>query len=135
MKYILTLIGIVSLGMVGQEGTLSVKINGLSNVKGQLMIAIYDSSCNFPKHDAAFKQLKINAKASNFSVTLPVKRKYAIAVYHDQNLNQKMDKNFFGVPVEKYGFSNQARGIFGPPSFDEAAFYFSKSTVVSIWLE
>jgi uncharacterized protein (DUF2141 family) len=32
------------------------------------------------------------------------------------------DKNFFGIPQEGYGFSNNARGSMGPPAFDKAAF-------------
>jgi hypothetical protein len=30
--------------------------------------------------------------------------------------------NFFGIPEEGYGFSNNARGSMGPPAFDKAAF-------------
>jgi Uncharacterized protein conserved in bacteria (DUF2141) len=40
----------------------------------------------------------------------------------DENGNGVLDKNFFGVPVEGYGFSNDARGSMGPPAFEKAAF-------------
>ena len=33
-----------------------------------------------------------------------------------------MDRNFFGVPKEQYGFSNDAKGSFVPPSFKDASF-------------
>jgi uncharacterized protein (DUF2141 family) len=33
-----------------------------------------------------------------------------------------LDKNFFGVPKEGYGFSNNARGLLGPPDFDDVVF-------------
>lgn len=46
---------------------------------------------------------------------------YAIGVFHDVNANNSLDTNFFGVPKEQYGFSNNATGNFGPPSFDAAA--------------
>ena len=29
---------------------------------------------------------------------------------------------FFGLPKEKYGFSNDAAVFFGPPSFEESSF-------------
>jgi uncharacterized protein (DUF2141 family) len=48
--------------------------------------------------------------------------RYAVAAYVDNNRNGKQDKNFLGVPKEDYGFSNEARGRFGPPDFAEAAF-------------
>jgi uncharacterized protein (DUF2141 family) len=43
-------------------------------------------------------------------------------VLHDENENSKMDFNFLGMPLEGYGFSNDASGTFGPPSFEDAAF-------------
>ena len=47
---------------------------------------------------------------------------YAIGIFHDVNLNNKMDNNFFGVPKEQYGFSNNASAFLGPPAFEAAAF-------------
>ena len=47
---------------------------------------------------------------------------YAIGIFHDVNLNNKMDNNFFGIPKEQYGFSNNASAFLGPPAFEAAAF-------------
>ncbi|MCF8413904.1 MAG: DUF2141 domain-containing protein, partial [Melioribacteraceae bacterium] len=49
---------------------------------------------------------------------------YAIKCYHDVNENRELDTNFFGIPSEDYGFSNNAPATFGPPSFEQAAFKF-----------
>ena len=48
--------------------------------------------------------------------------KYAIAVYHDKNVNGELDSNLLGIPKEAYGFSNNARGRFGPASWKDAHF-------------
>ena len=48
--------------------------------------------------------------------------RYAIAVHHDENDNKEMDLGLLGIPKEGYGFSNNARVIFGPPVFDAASF-------------
>jgi uncharacterized protein (DUF2141 family) len=50
---------------------------------------------------------------------------YAVKVFHDENDNLKIDIGWRG-PTERYGFSNGARGIFGPPDFDDAKFAFDK---------
>ena len=50
---------------------------------------------------------------------------YAVAVLHDENENDEMDFNFLGMPLEGYGFSNDAAAMFGPPSFEAAAFKLS----------
>ena len=52
---------------------------------------------------------------------------YAIKVYHDANNDDKLNKNFLGMPTEEYGFSNNARGSFGPPSWDDAKFMFNSA--------
>ena len=51
---------------------------------------------------------------------------YAIAIFHDKNSNNKFDK-FLSIPNEKYGFSNNAFSFFGPPKFEEAAFFLSSN--------
>ena len=50
---------------------------------------------------------------------------YAISVFHDENSNGKLDTNFMGIPREGVGASNNAKGHFGPPKFDAAAFQYS----------
>jgi uncharacterized protein (DUF2141 family) len=53
---------------------------------------------------------------------------YGLSAFHDQNENGKLDTNFLGMPVEDYCASNEARGVFGPPSFDDAKFRFRGGT-------
>ena len=45
---------------------------------------------------------------------------FAVAAYHDENSNGKLDTGAFGRPTEGYGFSRDAKGNFGPPSFEDA---------------
>lgn len=50
---------------------------------------------------------------------------YAMAVIHDENMNGKLDTNSVGIPTEGYGFSNDARGVVGGPSFSAASFRYN----------
>jgi uncharacterized protein (DUF2141 family) len=59
---------------------------------------------------------------------------YAIGIFHDVNLNNQLDNYFLGVPKEQYGFSNDARGFMGPPSFNDAAFPVKGRTEIAITL-
>jgi MipA family protein len=45
---------------------------------------------------------------------------YALLVYHDENENGQLDRNFAGIPRESLAFSNGYRPK-GPPRFDRAA--------------
>lgn len=107
----------------------TLKITGIPTVKGQLMIGIYDNAASFPDQAKTRNELvvPVTAKTMEIDLTkiLTPGEKVAIAVYHDANSNKKLDKNFFGVPTEHYGFSNDARGVFGPPAFLEAAIQIS----------
>lgn len=47
---------------------------------------------------------------------------YAVAIYHDRNSNERLNRGLFGMPEEGYGFSNDAPASFGPADFDDAVF-------------
>jgi uncharacterized protein (DUF2141 family) len=51
-----------------------------------------------------------------------------ISAFHDENSNGKLDTNFVGMPTEDYCASREARGTFGPPSFDDAKFDYRGGT-------
>lgn len=47
---------------------------------------------------------------------------YGLAVFHDRNGNQVLDRNLFGIPTEPYGFSRNPNIGFKAPGFDAFAF-------------
>lgn len=47
---------------------------------------------------------------------------YSMAAFHDENNNDKLDTGVFGIPVEGFCTSNNAKGVFGPPKYKDAAF-------------
>lgn len=53
--------------------------------------------------------------------------KYAFKYFHDENNSNELDFNKLGMPLEGYGFSNDAKGFLGPPSFHRTIFDLSQS--------
>src|SRR5438552_3406736 len=49
---------------------------------------------------------------------------YAVACFHDENGNGKLDTGLFGIPKEATAASNDAKGTMGPPKFNDAKFSF-----------
>jgi uncharacterized protein (DUF2141 family) len=47
--------------------------------------------------------------------------RYGVVVIHDENSNMKLDRNFFGVPKEGFGFSSNPRVVLSAPSFQAAS--------------
>jgi uncharacterized protein (DUF2141 family) len=98
---------------------------------GIIHIAVYDSKEVFESdrgdkpgpQPGIINGLVQDVKEGQFSTTFSLPEgKYAVGLYIDTNENKKMDTNFFGIPKEQFGFSNNAKGLFGPPDFESAAF-------------
>jgi uncharacterized protein (DUF2141 family) len=103
---------------------LTVSVSELENDKGRVAVALFASADDFPDQKRALSGQLTRIQKGRASVTFPalLPGRYAVAVLHDENENSKMDFNFLGMPLEGYGFSNDASAPFGPPSFDDAAF-------------
>ncbi len=106
---------------------LTIQVNGVTETKGQLMVALYEKSDHFPEYGMA--ALNRVVEVENLPPSIQISqlvpgRSYAVAVYHDKNSNNILDKNILGMPVEYYGFSRDARATFGPPAFESAAFVY-----------
>jgi uncharacterized protein (DUF2141 family) len=105
---------------------LKITVRDVRSTTGFVFVAVYDSQGAFMKASLARATRKV--KANQGSVTLVIPNlppgTYAVASYHDENANGKMDTNSLGVPTEGYGFSNDAQGTAGPPKFAQAAFEF-----------
>lgn len=80
------------------------------------------------------KLLPISSLNQNYKIKLKP-GKYAVAVYHDENGNRKLDRNFTGIPREEYGFSNDARGVMSAPDFKDQLFEHKGDTVIRIHLK
>lgn len=103
---------------------LRVQVTDVDNEKGVVAVALFDSAESFPnqKKARAGALAKITGRTASVVFRDLAPGVYAVAVLHDENQNAKMDFNFVGMPLEGYGFSNDAPVSFGPPSYAAAAF-------------
>lgn len=139
MKLSAFLLSIVCLFLYGytsaQAYNLTVNITGFRNNKGNLYIALYNKKDGYPKDQTKAFRLAYDEVANNKCTVLfegIPKGVYAIACYHDENNNSKLDLNFIGIPKEGTGASNNARGIMGPASFNDARFKVDANTTQEI---
>lgn len=110
------------MAMSTMAAELQVTVEGVDSATGKVMVALYDKADGFPG-GPSFAATMAPAKQGVVSVSfkeVPAGR-YAVSVFHDLNGNQRLDRNMVGIPSEPYGFSRNARGKMGPPSFDDAA--------------
>jgi len=59
---------------------------------------------------------------------------YALSVYQDLDLNQKMKSNWLGIPKEPVGVSLNPKVRMGPPRYDDSKFDFKGSISLDIKL-
>ena len=107
-----------------QAGELKLEFHGKGIAGKSIRVALYNSREQFGSEAKFFRSAIAMATGDDTTVIIPdvPPGKYAIAAYADLNGNGKQDMNFFGKPTEPYGFSNDARAMFGPPDYDEALF-------------
>ena len=121
-----------------QVGQLTVIIGGLENDEGKVKIGLFDSKESYSSGEKPFRGFLVAIKGKKAEYTfeeIPYGT-YAIKLYHDKNGNGKLDTNFMRIPKEPYGFSNNARGKFGPAKWDDAKFVFdAKSMSMEITVE
>ncbi|ERM84138.1 hypothetical protein P872_15250 [Rhodonellum psychrophilum GCM71 = DSM 17998] len=111
---------------------IKLEVTNVKNSQGVVRVLLFDGENGFPNDPKkAFKSASgeiINNKVTFTFKGIP-KGAYAISVFHDsQNLGY-LRTNILGIPKDDYGFSNNASGHFGPPSFEKAKFSVDKQKV------
>jgi uncharacterized protein (DUF2141 family) len=112
---------------------LSVQIEGVHSSTGTLRCTVHNKPEAFPmKADLAVAHAEAPAKSG--SAVIPFGAippgDYAIACFHDENNDGKLDSNFLHIPTEGVAASNDAKGHFGPPSFADARFHYAGGELV-----
>ena len=102
---------------------------------GQILLSVFDSPESFLKSPADdLRANVIGSGATVFHVNNLARGSYAISVVYDEDGNGELNTGLFGIPAELVGFSNNVRGIFGPPSFNKAKIQITESQELEIRL-
>ncbi len=112
---------------VGPDRELRVRVVGLESA-GAVRLALFESEAHMEAEQPFAGSFQ---KASGTEMTLVFEVPegvWGITGFYDKNENGVLDTNLVGMPTEPYAFSNNARGEFGPPSFEQIAFEVGKET-------
>lgn len=114
---------------------IQVTVTGIRSDKGEILAALFAGEKGFPGDAAkafrAAKGLPQKGKAHLSFEQVPPGT-YAIALFHDEDGDGKLNTNFIGLPKEGYGVSNNVKNLFSGPSFQQAAFRHQTSTQLTI---
>jgi uncharacterized protein (DUF2141 family) len=112
---------------------LMLTIRNLASSTAPVIVGIYKSKNRFLYKESRLKEYKVIPKGKTLSVCIRdvCYGEYAIAVYQDENSNGEFDKNFIGMPKERYAFSNNFRPKVKAPTYSDCKFnYDSTSSLV-----
>jgi len=137
MMKILFKIGLIVFGLSSQLTAEILIINVESNSnKGLALVGIYDKEINFGKAKVNKKldsekvltgaAIQVVDNKAQIKIDIPFGL-YAVSGFQDIDGNLVMSGNFLGIPKEPFGFSNNAKGKFGPPKWRDAVFNFNKN--------
>ncbi|MCD6597988.1 MAG: DUF2141 domain-containing protein [Bacteroidales bacterium] len=119
-----------------QKYQLTLKVTGIKEIKGGLVIGLYNNQKAWLKKGKEFskKTIKITAKKESIVFDNIPAGNYAISLFHDENMDGKVNKSLIGIPKEGYGFSNNVKPRLKAPSFKHASFTLSNDTTIQIKL-
>jgi uncharacterized protein (DUF2141 family) len=103
--------------------TLHIHVTGLRNQKGHIAGALFKSSEGWPEdRNHVFREDAYPFSGNTATLTFlhVPPGKYGVAVIHDENSNDKLDRNLFGIPIEGFGFANNPRVVWRAPAFKDS---------------
>jgi len=118
------------------QNQIAVNVHKVPSSKGKISVAVYNTKEGFLKFDQVFKCDSIVAQKgiTHIAITDVPQGEYALAIFHDENGNDKLDTNWLGIPKEKVAFSHAKMKTFGPPAFKDCAFMVAKDTKINVSL-
>ena len=122
------LCGLAATAVPAHAATVEVHVTGTAGGKGNVSVAVCDRE-RFLKQCAYSASVPARDGETLVTIKEVPAGTWAVLAYQDDNANGQLDRNLIGIPSENYGFSRDARGRFGPPSFDDAAIAVKDETV------
>lgn len=116
------------LAPTSEKVRLTATMTDIETVQGKLAIQILDAD------GEVYKESWIPVTSSEVTWVLEdiSEGSYALKYFHDENNNGELDMNWMGIPTEGFGFSNDAKIVFGPPSVKEMLFTVQGDTSIKM---
>ena len=134
---LLTLLLLASAALFAQSRIVA-QISNARNDNGVCRVCLFDNAAAFAGNsgvpvqclNAPVKTGRAEAIFENVKTGT-----YAVAVFHDANNNNQMDKNFLGIPKEGYGASRNKLPFANAPEFDENKFAVPDKTTTTLHIK
>lgn len=118
-----------------QTVKLKVNLDNIEEQEGVVCLKVWKDNDKFLKEGNEYKEYYIKADKSKVSKTIYLpKGEYALSTFHDKNEDKECNRNFIGLPLEKYGFSNNFKPKLSLPKFHQCQISLTGDKEVTIHL-
>lgn len=117
---------------------LRIVVNQLPNQKGEICMRIYAKEQGFPQSSKNVVQsgcTKITGRSAIKEFYGLPYGTYAVALFHDENGDGKLNTNFLGIPREGFGISNNPTLSTSAPKFKNSSFPLKGDTTIKIGMK
>ena len=130
MLIIISLCYMMSNIIYGQDekSSLTVIVNGIRNDKGMVGVQLI----NEKEIVLEGRYIPADDKASSTVFNNLSAGKYAIRIFHDENMNDDMDFSWLRIPKEGFGYSGDKKAAFGNPDFKDMLIQVDKDTEITL---
>lgn len=128
--------GLTSTPTIDKKHDLEIDIANIKKLKGSVAIGIFNSENGFLIKGKEYKTkiIKVNSTIIHCEFKDLPDGNYAVAVYHDENSDNKFNTNLLGLPKEAYGFSNNFKPVVSKPKFSDTEFNLNSDKKITIKL-
>ena len=115
---------------------IKLQVTNIENPKGVMVIRVFNNPSSFPRGANPYKIYKVKVTSKTFITNLKglEKNTYAISIYHDVNSDNTCNLNFFGMPIERFGFSKNFKPKLSAPSFNDCSIDVKQDISITIEL-
>ena len=120
----LAALGLGAAAPAADTHSVTVRVSALASTSSIVKLYFYNTPAGFLKSGkwAFSRAVKPDGKREiALAIDLP-RGEWAVSLTQDMNNNNKIDKNFLGIPTEPYAFSNNVRPTVAAPKFEECKF-------------
>ncbi|CAM4237921.1 DUF2141 domain-containing protein [Gillisia limnaea] len=129
---VMSIIFLSGILILSAQNSTEVEIINFDSNKGAAFIGLYNTEDSFLENEYKGKEVEIKDKKAIFTFKDIPDGIYAVSVFHDEDDNGELTTNFLGIPKESYGASNNAKGTFGPPKWENAKFEVRNGEIVKL---
>ena len=123
MKTLIKLLLLVWVSWVQADSAgLRVHVDALRNSDGMVNALVFNDQAGYPSDvSRALRHASspITDGAVEFEFQDLPAGQFVVTIVHDENNNGKLDRHWYGKPVEGVGVSNNVHSVFGPPDYEK----------------